>query len=185
MKVTQSKKRYKEAPAQVLGDARPLQDRLDRDGLMRDANVSMSPGDSSNAKIEKANLPPFTNGIVQKLSQIDQLLDEIISYLQHARQDIDVQLSMATLLSVKETARRLSCSECSVHRYKNSGELRTTFTDSHPRFRPADIAAYIDSRAHSGPPSSRSKRSSPSVLEPCLSAKTGQSNRGRSTNKKS
>jgi Helix-turn-helix domain len=51
----------------------------------------------------------------------------------------------------------LHASKSQVYRWTKSGELRATFLDRRPRYRPGDIQAFIDSRTNRGKPLKKAK----------------------------
>jgi hypothetical protein len=108
--------------------------------------------------------PPSISSLVQEVLCLEKAVRETIAHVRMARLDFDLTLRTASAFSVERTAELLSASESQVYRWTKKGELKATWLDSHPRYRPTDIQTFIDARTKKGTRLRRAKTSTPTTI---------------------
>jgi hypothetical protein len=96
--------------------------------------------------------------LVQKVLHLEKQIDDLCAWVNDFGASLRIQLTEASLRSVKQAVEHLNASRPQVYRWTNSGELKATWLDSHPRYRPNDLKAFIDSRAARGKPIQQAKK---------------------------
>jgi hypothetical protein len=112
--------------------------------------------------------------LIQKLLIAEKAIEDLIAHIKDTRTKFDLSLWAASALSVERAMELLSASKSQVYRWTKLGKLKATWLDRHPRYRPADIQTFIDSRAPEGKPRTASKKPSPNGSSLMDRRKTGR-----------
>ncbi len=118
---------------------------------------SLLPGEHADEIPRVPSPQPEMGNLVQKILLVEKEIEELFAYAKNFRASLEIKLETASLLSREQVADMLYSSLSQVYRWTKSGELRATWLDQHPRYRPKDIEAFIDSRVKSGKPTKKAQ----------------------------
>jgi hypothetical protein len=134
-----------------------------------DSSLPLSPSPSPGPGLPNASPSTTTQSLAAKALQIEKELADFAVLLEDARKIASLSIARLQLCSRAEAAGILLASLSQLDRWKSSGELPYADLDSKPRYRLADLEAFIQSRIQSGrkPSTRRSKKGSatPSTLK--------------------
>ena len=121
---------------------------------------------------QERQLPCLTTStLVRKVLLLEQFINDLFADLRNIRANLESRIEEASLRSHEQAMVMLCASKSQVRRWRESGELKATWLDSHPRYQPQHIKAFIDSRTKQGRPIKKSNTAHPAKNAVCAQSK--------------